>query len=317
MRCDLCGCESPFASRFCQNCSTSLTTACRACGRSTTAGARFCSWCGASLREDRLPREASGELKQATVLFADIVGSTELIAALDAEAAMERLRPVVAAMAQEVRRFGGTVLRTLGDGIKSAFGAPRAQDGHAILACQAALAMKDAVNALAAAPKIRVGIHSGEVVAGTLDTGSAFEQEAQGLTVHLANRIEQLAEPGSICISGACRNLIVAYCETVSLGPHTLRGISHLVDVYRLTGLRSSIASDRFRGTDLVPLRGRTEEIAVLREGRWQSRIVDVRNPPGAGSCSCQWARSTGTLYTYVFGAALTILDCQRPIPRH
>jgi adenylate cyclase len=240
------------------------------------------------------------------VLFADIVGSTELIAGLDAEDAMKRLRPVVTVMAQEVRRFEGTILRTLGDGIMAVFGAPRAQEGHAVLACQAALAMMDAVNALPSTPKIRVGIDSGEVVAGGLDTrsGLAVEQDAQGLTVHLASRIEQLAEPGGICISRACRALIAAYCETVLLGPHTLKGISETVDVYRLTGLRPSVASDQFRGSDLVPLRGRAEELGGLREALRAAEqgipsVIGLSAPAGVGkSRLCfefsEWCRKRG-----------------------
>jgi adenylate cyclase len=146
-------------------------------------------------------RENGGERKQATILFADIVGSTDLIAGLDAEDAMRKLRPSMAAMAEAVRRFDGWIVRSLGDGLKAAFGAPRAQEGHALNACKAALAMQEAISRLDSAPRIRVGLHSGEVVAGDIDVGSAVEQEAVGMTVHLASRIEELTEPGDICMS--------------------------------------------------------------------------------------------------------------------
>lgn len=219
-RCDQCGSTSPIGSRFCASCGSGLEISCPACGHRAPAASEFCTWCGSMLRQARRDGAAGGERKQATVLFADIVDSTSFIAGLDAEAAMGRLRPVIAAMAQAVRRFDGTILRSLGDGLKASFGAPQAREGHALLACKAALAMREAVAALPASPVIRVGLHSGEVIAGELDTGTAVEHEAAGITVHVANRIEQLAQPGDICLSRECRQLVLAYCDTVSLGRH-------------------------------------------------------------------------------------------------
>ena len=109
------------------------------------------------------------------------------------------------------------MLRTLGDGLKAAFGVPHAREGHAVLACHAALAMRAAVAALPDAPMIRIGLHSGEVVSGKLYTGSTIEQDATGLTVHLASRIEQEAPPGEICLSRASQTLLGAYCDTEPL----------------------------------------------------------------------------------------------------
>src|SRR5215831_13264764 len=174
---------------------------CTVCGHRCELGAHFCGWCGAPQKAAQRSVQPHGERKQATILFADIVGSTEIISQLDAESSVDRLQPFVAAMGQGVRRFEGTVLRTLGDGLMAAFGAPNARDGHALLACQAALAMRDAVASLPNPTKIRIGLHSGEVIAGALDTGLSVEQAAQGLTVHIASRIEQAADPGEIFLS--------------------------------------------------------------------------------------------------------------------
>ena len=232
--------------------------------------------------------EPGGERKQATVLFADIVGSTQMIAGMDAEGAMDRLQPVVAAMARAVRRYDGTILRTLGDGLKAAFGAPIAREGHALLATQAALAMREAVASLPDAPPIRIGLHSGEVVAGALDTGSTVELEAQGMTVHLANRIEQFAAPGEILLSGDCRALIGAYCETESLGSRAVRGIHAPIDVYRLVGLRPAVASDHFRGNELARFRGRDTELTLLKEAllaaeNGTASVIGISAPAGLG----------------------------------
>jgi class 3 adenylate cyclase/tetratricopeptide (TPR) repeat protein len=228
------------------------------------------------------------ERKQATVLFVDIVDSTGMIAGLDAEDAMGRLRPVMAAISQAARRFDGTILRSLGDGLKVAFGAPRALEGHAILACQAALAMQEAVHALDKGPAIRVGLHSGEVVAGEIDTGSAVEQAAQGLTVHVASRIEQLAEPGGICISDACYQLVRAFCDTVPMNVHTLRGVPEPVAVHRLVGLRPAVSSEQFRNADLTPFQSRGAEFAILDGAleealRGAPGVIAISAPAGVG----------------------------------
>ena len=260
--------------------------ACPRCATLVAAESGYCTWCGGALQQG-LP-EVAGERKQATVLFADIVGSTDFIAGLDAEAAMARLRPVMAAMVRAVRRYGGTILRTLGDGVKAAFGAPHAQEAHAVLACRAALAMLEAVGDVAQAPRIRIGLHSGEVVAGTLDVGSPVAQEAVGMTVHVASRIEQLAPPNTICMSAECHALVVAYCDTVPLGRFPAKGLAEPIDLFRLIRLRPAIASAQFRDTALSPFCGRASELALLRQAfhdadAGRTSVVGIRAAAGLG----------------------------------
>ena len=222
------------------------------------------------------------------MLFADIVGSTELISGLDAEEAMERLQLIVAAMARAVRLFDGTILRTLGDGLKAAFGAPIAREEHALLAAQASLAIMDAVAEMPNAPKIRIGLHAGEVVAGTLDTGSSMELEAQGLTVHLASRVEQAAAAGEILLTGSSKTLIAGYCDTEYVGSRSMKGIAEPVDLYRLLGFRPAVASAQFRGNDLARLRGRETELKILRDAylmgvAGEAQVIGIKAPAGAG----------------------------------
>jgi class 3 adenylate cyclase len=137
-------------------------------------------------------------------MFADIVGSTELISGLDPEQALERLQPVLATMCAAVTRFDGTVVRALGDGIMALFGAPRAQEGHALLACEAALAMQAELPHGKGAPTIRVGLHSSDVLLSVLALDPTREQGAHGLTVHLASRLQGMAEPSGVCLSEDC-----------------------------------------------------------------------------------------------------------------
>jgi class 3 adenylate cyclase/tetratricopeptide (TPR) repeat protein len=288
MRCPACAYENEAANRSCVACGVSLAPLCTHCGRDLPETARFCAWCGEPRKPDGRVADVPGERKQATVLFADVTGSTARIAGMDAEAAMNFLHPIVMVMARAVHRFDGTVLRTLGDGIKAAFGVPLAREGHAALACHAALAMRAAVAALPDAPMIRIGLHSGEVVSGKLYSGSAVEQDVTGLTVHLASRIEQEASPGEICLSRECQTLLGAYCDTEPLGARALKGIPDPVEIFRLIGLKPAVNSEHFRGASLLPMRGRAMELETLQRALLDTapgspRVIGLSGPPGVG----------------------------------
>ena len=114
---------------------------------------------------------------------------------------MRRLRPALDTMCDAVERRRGTVVRTLGDGIMALFGAPLAQEGHALLACQAALAIRDAFQSSDGELSIRAGLHSGEVVADGPITDPGMEPGAYGMTIHLASRLPAMVEPDGICIT--------------------------------------------------------------------------------------------------------------------
>jgi class 3 adenylate cyclase/tetratricopeptide (TPR) repeat protein len=269
-------------------CGVSFASVCAHCGRDFPEAARFCAWCGKPRQADIPVVEIPGERKQATVLFADVTGSTARIAGMDAEGAMNFLHPIVMVMARAVHRYDGTVLRTLGDGLKAAFGVPHAREGHAVLACHAALAMRTDVAALPGAPPIRIGLHSGEVVSGKLYSGSSVEQDVTGLTVHLASRIEHEAPPGEICLSGDCQTLLGAYCDTEPLGPRALKGIPGPVEIFRLIGLKPAVNSEHFRGASLMPMRGRAVELETLQRALLDTapgspRVIGVSGPPGVG----------------------------------
>ena len=135
-----------------------------------------------------------GERKQVTVLFADIKGSTELIASLDPEAARHLLDPALHLMMDAVHRYEGTVNQVLGDGIMALFGAPVAHEDHAARACYAALAMQAALQRYAEevrrtqglAVQMRVGLNAGEVVVRAIGNDLHMDYSAVGQTTHLA-----------------------------------------------------------------------------------------------------------------------------------
>src|SRR6266581_3394795 len=166
---------------------------CLACGGSLPEQARFCPACGAPV--GAAPSE---ERKLATVLFADLVGSTEIGGVQDPERTRATLDLFYDAMAAEIRRAGGTVEKFVGDAVMAVFGAPAAQEDHVERALHAALAVRSRCDELfGAALALHVGVNSGEVVVGRAREGGLF---VTGDAVNVAARLEQAAAPGEILV---------------------------------------------------------------------------------------------------------------------
>jgi adenylate cyclase len=200
------------------------------------------------------------------VFFADVEGSTGLIEELDPEAAAKRLAPAIDAMQEAVRRFEGSVVRVQGDGVMAFFGAPSPQEDHAVRACCAGLALQAAIRVLPGETlPVRVGIHTGEVLARTVATSYSTDFDAAGVTVHVASRLESLAPTGGIALSAATLRAARQFISVDSLGVQNIRGLSAPMEVFLLTGLRRGAMSQRFRSestrSDFV---GREREMALL-----------------------------------------------------
>src|SRR5579859_2687857 len=149
MKCPRCERDNPSTAKFCQECGTALVRACRACGKPLPEGARFCPECAHPV-EDAAPAASpargqtpadKGERRQATVLFADISGYTQLCASTDAEHVQALLNRFFSAMDGTVAAYGGKVIDHAGDGVLAAFGAPVAYGNDAERAVRAALEM--------------------------------------------------------------------------------------------------------------------------------------------------------------------------------
>ena len=146
------------------------------------------------------------------MLFADITGSTALTEKLDAEEAHDLLYGATQRMCSTIENHRGTVCRFMGDGVMAMFGAPMASEQHAVEACEAALEMQRAIRDYATKPetselRIRVGLHSGEIVVLTVGEGDKVEYDASGPTVPIAARMEQSATPGEIYLTAATQLL--------------------------------------------------------------------------------------------------------------
>jgi class 3 adenylate cyclase len=186
-------------------------TACRTCGTEPRAGARFCDGCGAPVTQP----DTRAEYKQVTVLFADVVHSMDIAAAVGPERLREIMTELVNRASAVVQRYGGTVDKFTGDGIMAVFGAPVALEDHAIRACLAALSVQQEVQRLAVDVRerdgvelqLRVGLNSGEVIAGEIGSG-ALGYTAVGEQVGMAQRMESVAPPGGVMLSAPTARLV-------------------------------------------------------------------------------------------------------------
>ena len=279
MLCPACQMETLADDRVCRSCGVSFSVICSNCQHPNLGAARFCGACG-----DRLEQpQALGERKVVTVLFADIVGSTELIGDKDPEHALDTLPPALARMGDAVNRFQGTIMRSMGDGLMVIFGVPQAQEDHALRACQAALAMVQSSRENGIT--LRVGIHSGEIVAGLPDKFTR-EQSVYGAAVHLASRLEHMAQPGDICVTESTFKLVHSHCDGRPLGHQDVKGFPRPIGIYRLVGMKASRTP--FRDVVIGSYRGRDAELAVLHDAfaraeRGTGKAVGISAPPGLG----------------------------------
>ncbi len=298
MHCLRCGSDNIDASESCHSCGASLAILCSACGYINCQGTRVCGQCATLLPSSGEAAEtvlqaltsSGGERKHLTLLFADIRNSTILIDNLDPEAGLRRLQPALDCMRAAVERYGGVVNRTQGDGIMALFGAPRPHEDHAVRACMAALFMQDATARLRDPDlAIRVGVHSGEVVIQTLNNTLYQTLDAAGANVHLASRLEQMAEHGRILLTGGTFAAAKEFVTCRPLGPQPIRGLAAPVDVFELTGVRHAPASELFRGRPrLSPLSGRADIVTALESElanaiAGNGRVLGIAGEAGIG----------------------------------
>ncbi len=235
-------------------------------------------------------REA--ERRQITVMFCDLVGSTEFAAKLDPEDLRALMQAYQQATGAVVERYEGHVAQYLGDGIMTYFGWPKAHEDDAERAVRAGLGIVGAVKAVEAPQplQVRIGIATGSVVVGETGAGDASVPKlAVGETPNLAARLQGLAGPNEIAIAPSTHRLVAGAFEYDDLGQHELKGIVEPVRAWRVTGLGR--AEGRFEAAHaggLTPLVGREAEIAMLME-RWsqardgEGQVVLLSGEPGIG----------------------------------
>ncbi len=307
MQCPRCHAENREGRRFCGACGVSLAGICSSCGFLNEPNERFCGGCGAPLFSPPATADSAaspaggstgGERRQLTVMFCDLVGSTALSERLDPEDWRTVVRNYQRTCAAVIHRFEGQIAQYLGDGLLVYFGYPQAHEDDARRAVQAALDIVAALRAADASGRgpqqmptvqARIGIHTGLVVVGDIGDRDSSERLALGETPNVAARLQAIAEPNAVVISGATSRLVSSFFECQDLGPQALKGLSAPVHAYRVGG--PSGVPSRLAGVDaagLTPLVGRDEEVALLRR-RWEraaagdSQVVLVSGEAGIG----------------------------------
>lgn len=219
--------------------------------------------------------DKDAERRHLTVMFVDLVGSTELSRRLDPEDMREVIRAYQNSVASEVARFEGHVAKYMGDGVLAYFGWPRAHEDEAERAVRAGLAIAAKVPSQSASLgwplQARIGIATGLVVVGDLvGEGAAQEEAVVGDTPNLAARLQGLAAPGNVVVAEATRRLVGQTFDVEDLGPQSIKGIAGQTSAFRV--IRDRPLESRFtarQGGDLAPLVGRDQELGFLID-RWQ-----------------------------------------------
>ncbi len=311
MKCPECGFESPPTMRFCGMCGARLTRVCSACGFANPLDFKFCGMCGNALpeglgdqpvkapaaeiklplnvepqsvqiqpavsslgsTEKPVPIALEGERRVATILMADVCGSTDLLEEVGTESWVQIMNRLFQLLEAEIYRFGGKVDQFRGDGLVAFFGAQAAHEDDPERAVLTGLALQDAVKAYATELleqegidlSLRVGVNTGEVIVTSVgDRRQYSEETAMGEAITIAARMETSAEPGTVLVSENTYRLIPTQFDWEPLGQVKVKGVSEPIVVYRPLSPRADVEQLQAYGLS-SPLVGRSGEFNALR----------------------------------------------------
>ncbi|MBC2713685.1 MAG: AAA family ATPase [Desulfobacteraceae bacterium] len=318
MKCPKCKSVPPEGAKFCNACGNKLEIACPECGKANSPASRFCIECGYNLTSpsEPPPKELSfdekidkiqrylpkglaekilaqkdkieGERKQVTVMFCDLEGFTPMVESLGPEEAYSIMDQVYEILIHKVHDFEGTVNEMTGDGVMALFGAPIALEDAPQRAIRVAMAIHREMSKFsdklkqekAGLPilKMRIGIHTGPVVVGTLGNDLRVEFKAVGDTVNLASRMEGLAEPGATYITEDTFKLTEGFFRFEALGERAVKGKKDPVRIYRVIApssrrTRFDVSAER----GLTPFIARARELELLLDGFERSKAGSGR----------------------------------------
>ena len=308
MKCPKCQFENPDSAKFCNECGSRLEITCSSCGKINSLSSKFCNECGHKITiifskqpskelsfdeklakiQRYLPKDLTekilaqrdkieGERKQVTVMFCDIEGFTAITEKLGSEEMYSIMDEVYEILIHKVHDYEGTVNELTGDGIMALFGAPIALEDAPQRAIRSALAIHREINNFSdqlksekkmPPIKMRIGIHTGPVIVGTLGNDLRVEFKAVGDTVNLASRMEGLADPGTTFVTEDTFKLTEGFFRFEALGEKQVKGKEEPVKIYQVIApstLRTRFDVSAERG--LTPLVGRERELELLLDG--------------------------------------------------
>ena len=307
IKCPKCQAENLQTRKFCCECGSKLSLPCPQCGFENIPGDKFCGECGHDLAlpsapilkalsfDEKLQKiqrylpgdltekilaqkgKIEGERRQVTVMFCDLQGFTPLSEKLGEERLYSLVDELFEMMIHKVHEYGGTVNKGTGDGIMALFGAPIALEDAPQRAIRSALAIQHEMAKFSGtlkeesdAPplKMRIGIHTGSVVVGTIGNDLRVEFTAVGDTVNLASRMEGLAEPGTAYVTEDTFKLTEGFFRFEALGERQVKGKEKPVRAYRVIAPSSSRTRfDVSAELGLTPFVGRQKELELLLDG--------------------------------------------------
>jgi len=239
------------------------------------------------------PERTEGERRQLTVVFCDLVGSTDLAGRLDPEDLRAVITAYHARCAEIVAQHDGTVSQFLGDGVMVEFGYPRAHEDDAERAARCALALIAGIRDLALPHGVRlvtrIGIATGTEVIGGTPGATRDRASVVGSTPSLAARLQNLAEPETAVLAAATRRLLGGTFALTPLGAHAVKGFADPIEIWRVDGeARSASRFAARRSLSSGTFVGRTQELALLQD-RWElstqgeGQVVLLSADPGIG----------------------------------
>lgn len=301
MKCPECRSDNPDGANFCNRCGRKLA-------RSSPVDSQPISFDEKIEKLQRyLPEgitqkiisqkeKLEGERRQVTVLFCDMEGFTPLVDGLETENAYQIMDKVYEILIHSVHEFQGTVNEMTGDGIMALFGAPIAQEDAPQRALRAALAIHHNIahfnsQAMGIAPiRMRIGIHTGPVIVGTLGNEQRVEFKAVGDSVNLASRLEQMAAPGSTYVTEETFKQTRNIFKFKFVGKKTVKGKKELIRVYSVLSAKKDILHSRLGAERLIysKMVGRHQqldhlELQLLKVINGQGSVINVIGEAGIG----------------------------------
>ena len=325
MQCPQCQSNNREGVNFCEECGASVTVICTNCNSRIPIDKKFCGECGQKLGQEEAAHpdpvidysrpdsytpkfmaekilttrgSLEGERKLVTVFFSDVTGFTSLSEELDPETVHQIMDGCFKILMQEIHKYEGTINQFTGDGVMALFGAPLAHEDHAQRACHAALAIQKALTGYGRRVKaefgvdfkMRIGLNSGPVVVGAIGNDLRMDYTAVGDTTNLASRMESMAKPGSILVTGDIYRLARDFFEFEPLGEVQIKGkegVQEACELKKATEVETRIEAAAARG--LTKFVGRKSEIDALREAFKKTKagsgqVIGIVGEAGVGT---------------------------------